>query len=248
METSNTQRILGECADRALSRFPGTSRAATDDRTFYFTSLLAYELCNAGSPLGTKLLDLVELSANSNQTAHASLMSLPKWDGVARAAMCQAPAAAFDAERPLQRALAIATEFKYLLDIQPDGALFHPAPIGDARSSAGYKQAARLLSELLLEDNDRAERPYLVLRFAVPVGDLVSDHGAQAPADFLDIFHEVVVAPLLSLSVEKINERGHGTEYGCLFELRRCDVGGVNKGSQFPCGKGSAVHPDSPSS
>lgn len=58
---------LAQCADCALTRFPGTSKAETDDRTFYFASLLAYMMCNAGEPVGAKLLDLVALDAQTHQ-------------------------------------------------------------------------------------------------------------------------------------------------------------------------------------
>ncbi|WP_156403874.1 hypothetical protein [Massilia sp. Root1485] len=40
-----------------------------------------------------------------------------------------------------------AREFKYLLDVQPTQSLFNPGGKGDARDSASYARASRLLDE-----------------------------------------------------------------------------------------------------
>lgn len=72
---------------------------------------------------------------------------------------------------PLSAALAAAMQFKFLLDVQPVGTLFNPGGKGDARTSATYAEATRLLGEAAAQPFQGAKRPSVVLGNIAPVVD-----------------------------------------------------------------------------
>lgn len=236
MHPSDTTQILAECADRALSRFPGMTKVATDDRTFYFTSLLAYEMCNAGDPVGPKLLDVVALSAVTPQVpVAANCLSVPAIELLKQEAGRECTAL------DLQAALNAAAEFKLLLDVQPPNRLFNPGGRGDARESAHYKAAAKLLRELTPERLYAGDSPTLMLSLVFPIGDFVSHHGAKPVPNPLDVL-EQIRRLLLSFGIKEIDQRGGSSEDRSLFEFRHSGIRNRDQVSKLIESEVGAVH------
>lgn len=77
--------------------------------------------------------------------------------------------------------LRAALDLKYLLDIQPEGSLFHPSG-QDARLSCAYRQASTLIGQIIPGGLEFAQRPDMVSVDVVPVGDIEAEHGPDMPA------------------------------------------------------------------
>lgn len=141
----------------------------------------------------------------------------------------------------LAKAIAAATEFKLLLDIQAAGSLFNPGGKGDARECNGYATAARLLSEAVADRDDGCMRPGCMFAFVMPVGDVVADHGANTPAGALDILQQVREF-MLGLGFKEGNQHTGGSVNGGFFEFRFSGGGEIDEVTQLGYGKSSAVH------
>eukprot|EP01034_Spumella_vulgaris_P033651 gene33651-41517_t len=232
MNNTDTANTLAECAGRALSRFPGTSRAQTDDRTFYFTSLLAYAMCNAGDPIGAKLLDLVELSSHPRAIPGNSAPTKE---------LLEQEAGRECTVLDLQAALNAAAEFKLLLDAQPPGRLLNPGGRCDARDSAHYKAAAKLLRELTPERFHSGDGPTLMLSLVFPIAQLEIDHHANAVPHPLDVLQQVKRL-LLSFGIKEVDQHGSSSEDRRLFEFRHSGIRERDQGRKPLDGEVGAVH------
>lgn len=142
-------------------------------------------------------------------------------------------------------AVKAATEFKYLLDVQPALSLFNPGGIGDARDSASYARAARLLNEAVAQSDNSRVRPGSVLGRGVPVVDFVANAGSQTPPQTLDILQRVRVA-LLSLGLNECDQGSRGGENSGLLEIRIRTSGQADQVLEFSQGMGNAVHSTTP--
>lgn len=118
--------------------------------------------------------------------------------------------------RALSDAVVAAAEFKYWLDIQHPGSLFDPSG-ADARATTAFAQAAESLAraQTALERLQRAECPRQVLLVVVPVRDVVTQDGADAPAGALDILAQLG----RKSRVEVSNERADGTKERCSLDF-----------------------------
>lgn len=140
-----------------------------------------------------------------------------------------------------QLAIAAATEFKYLLDVQPAGRLFNPGGTGDARASAGYAQASGLLAQAVSKSDDGSARPGTVLLSVVPIGDLVSNDGTDTPAEALDILQRVREF-LLAQGFEVCDQHAGGAENGGTFKVRFSAPRQIDQIAELAEGKFGAVH------
>lgn len=77
--------------------------------------------------------------------------------------------------------LRAALDLKYLLDIQPEGSLFHPSG-QDARRSCAYRQASTLIGQIVGGGLEFAQGPDVMSADVVTVGDIETEHGADVPA------------------------------------------------------------------
>lgn len=117
-------------------------------------------------------------------------------------------------DNALHDAIKAANEFKYFLDIQPKGKCFHPSGL-DARNTDAYKSACDLLAKAVIDGDKSRERPRQMLFFAVPVGDVISKDGADAPTSTLNVFSEMARVVGIQFTYEDID----GTEHRSFLEF-----------------------------
>ncbi len=116
----------------------------------------------------------------------------------------------------LRDAVKAANDFKYWLDIQTPGTVFHPSG-ADVRATEAYATAAKMLdaAEAALKRTQSSESPRQVLVLAVPVRDVVAEDGTDTPASALD-----VLAKGAGVSgVKVVNEGANGAEDRSLLDL-----------------------------
>ena len=116
----------------------------------------------------------------------------------------------------LRDAVQAAKDFKYWLDIQRPGAVFHPCG-EDVRTTTAYAKAAERLdaAEATLKRAQSSESPRQVLVLAVPVRDVVAEDGANTPAGALDILSKVSGVS----GVKVVHECANSTEDRSFLDL-----------------------------
>lgn len=142
-------------------------------------------------------------------------------------------------------AIRAAREFKYLLDVQPARSLFNPGGVGDARESASYARAARLLDEAVTQSDDSCTSPGSVLSRSMAVVDFVADASGQTPPQTLDVLQRVREA-LFGLGLNECNQGNGGRENRRPLEVRICALGQADQVFKLIQGMGNAVHSTTP--
>lgn len=91
-----------------------------------------------------------------------------------------------------RQAVQAAMDFKYWIDIQAPGTVFHPSG-KDVRETDAYKRAAELLdgAECALDCSQGCTRPRQMLFLGVPVCDVVPEDCTNAPAGTLDVLSKI---------------------------------------------------------
>lgn len=144
---------------------------------------------------------------------------------------------------PLSAAIAAAQEFKSLLDRLPANTPLFPGRPKRLRESASYAHACSLLQEaipqgLQISDGIGDER-WVVL----PLPCVVSNQGADVPANQLELFASVTVT-IAQLALQIVDEcRGSG-EDGRLLEIGTRLLRKVDLAGEKVEGERNAVHED----
>jgi len=147
---------------------------------------------------------------------------------------------------PLGAALLAAREFKCLLDIQAPGTLFFPRHAGDARTTATYKFASDLLEQLSTQDLKGANGISLERRIALSVPGVVTNDGANVPANQLQLFAGISAA-IAQLAFQLLDECGRGGEHGGSLEIGARFVSKGDVALEQVKGERDAVHEVTPS-
>lgn len=117
-----------------------------------------------------------------------------------------------------EQIIKVASDFKYWLDIQSPGKLFHPSG-DDVRKSDAYKKASKLLLEASSNLAQGTQSPNEVLLIIMPVGNIISKNCTNAPFSAKDIFTKVREL-LLAFGIKVSEERSSSSIDCCFFNLR----------------------------
>jgi len=119
---------------------------------------------------------------------------------------------------PLAAAIAAARDFKELLDIQAPDTLSFPKHKGDARTTATYATALRLLDQAVTQDAEGAKGISFERRSELLVTRVVANNGADVPANQFELFAGITAA-IAQLAFEVLDESGGGTKHSGLLEI-----------------------------
>jgi hypothetical protein len=142
-------------------------------------------------------------------------------------------------------AIRAAREFKYLLDVQPARSLFNPGGVGDARDSASYARAARLLDEAVTQGDNGCASPGSMLSHSMAVVDFVPDAGGETPPQTLDVLQRVREA-LFGLGLNECGQGNGSRENRRPLEVRIRALGQTDQVFKLVQGMGNTVHSTTP--
>jgi len=146
-----------------------------------------------------------------------------------------------DPKDPLLAAIEAAKEFKHFIDVQPAKTLFNPCGKCEVVDTATYARAAALLEQAIAQSLDCSKRPRMLQLVALPVIDVVSNHGADRTSGLFDFFGGVIVGFAQRVS-QLITENASRGEYGGFLEVSIRIVGKANLPVEQIEGERDAVH------